>query len=47
MLIKREKCKNPDACLDEQDLRDIAEAEEDVRQGRVHSTKDVRAKLGI
>jgi len=45
-LVKR-KCKNPDAFLDEQDLKDIAEAQEDIRQGRVYTTKEVRAKLGI
>jgi len=45
-LIKR-KCQNPDAYLDEQDLKDIAEAEEDILQGRVYTTKELRAKLGI
>jgi len=45
-LIKR-KCKNPDAYLDEQDLKDIAEAEEDIRQGRVYTTEELRVKLGI
>ena len=45
-LIKK-TCKNPDAYLDEQDLKDIAEAQEDIRQGHVYTTKEVRAKLGI
>ncbi|MDD3137329.1 MAG: hypothetical protein PHF64_12600 [Methanoregula sp.] len=45
-LVKR-KCKNPDAYLDEQDLKGIAESQEDVRQGRVYTTKELRAKLGI
>ncbi len=45
-LAKR-KCHNPDAVLDEQDLKDIAEAEEDIRQGRIYTTKELRAKLGI
>ena len=45
-IIKR-KCYNPDAYLDEQDLKDIAEAEEDIRQGRVYTTKELRVKLGI
>jgi hypothetical protein len=45
-LIKR-KCQNPDAYLDEQDLKDIAEAEEDIRQGRIYSTREAKAKLGI
>ena len=45
-LIKQ-KCRNPDAHLDEQDLKDIAEAEEDILQGRVYTTKELRAKLGI
>jgi hypothetical protein len=35
------------AYLDEQDLKDIAEAEEDILQGRVYTTKELRAKLGI
>jgi hypothetical protein len=45
-LIKR-NCRNPDAYLDKQDLKDIAEAEEDIREGRVYTTKELRAKLGI
>jgi hypothetical protein len=45
-LIKR-KCRNPEAYLDEQDLKDIAEAEEDIQQGRVFTTKELRARLGI
>ncbi|MDO9036326.1 MAG: hypothetical protein Q7U51_14140 [Methanoregula sp.] len=45
-LIKR-NCKNPDAYLDEQDLKDIAEAKEDIRQGRVYTTKEAKARLGI
>jgi len=45
-LVKR-KCNNPDAYLDEQDLKDIAEAEEDIRQGRVYTNEEVRAELGI
>ncbi|MFZ4387837.1 MAG: hypothetical protein ACOYOI_06720 [Chthoniobacterales bacterium] len=45
-LIKR-ACKNPDAYLDEQDLKDIAEAKEDIRQGRIHTTKEAKAILGI
>ena len=44
--IKR-KCKNPDAYLDEQDLKDIAESQEAVRQGRVYTTDEVRVKLGL
>jgi hypothetical protein len=44
-LIKQ-KCRNPDAHLDEQDLKDIAEAKEDILQGRVYTTKELRAKLG-
>ena len=35
------------AHLDEQDLKDIAEAEEDILKGRVYTTKELRAKLGI
>ncbi len=45
-LIKR-KCHNPDAHLDEEDLKAIAESEEDIRQGRVYTTKEAKAILGI
>lgn len=45
-LIKR-KCQNPDAYLDEDDLKAIAESEEDIRQGRVYTTKEAKAILGI
>jgi hypothetical protein len=45
-LIKR-KCKNPDAYLDEQDLKDIAESEEDFRQGRYYTTEELRKVLRI
>ncbi|MDO9325434.1 MAG: hypothetical protein Q7T80_10815 [Methanoregula sp.] len=45
-LVKR-KCRDPDAYLDEQDLKDIAEAKEDIRQGRVHTNEEVRAMLGL
>jgi len=44
--VKR-KCKNPDAYLDEEDLQAIAESEEDIRQGRVYTTKEAKAILGI
>ena len=43
----KQKCRNPDAYLNEQDLKEIAEAEEDILQGRVYTTKKLRAKLGI
>ena len=45
-LIQR-NCKNPDAYLDERDLKDIAEAKEDIVQGRVYATRELRAKPGI
>ena len=45
-LINR-KYPNPDAYLDEQDLKDIAEAEEDIRQGRISTTREAKAILGI
>ena len=45
-LIKR-KCKNPDAYLDEQDLKDIAESEEDIRMGRVYTHEEVGIILGL
>jgi len=45
-LIKR-KCKNPDAYLDDQDLKDIAESEEDIRQGKVFTHEEVGIMLGF
>lgn len=45
-LVKR-KCKNPDAYLDEQDLKDIAESEEDIRQGRVYTHEELGKILGF
>ena len=45
-LVKR-RCENPDAYLDEEDLKDIAEAKEEIRQGKFYTTKELRAKLGI
>lgn len=45
-LVKR-KCHNPDTYLNEQDLKDIAESEEDFRQGRVHTHEEVGVMLGF
>jgi len=45
-LIKR-KCHDPKAHLDEQDLKDIAEAEDDISQGRVYTTEQAKAILAI
>ncbi|HII99116.1 MAG TPA: hypothetical protein HA272_07680 [Methanoregula sp.] len=47
VLVKPRKksCSKDD--FDEQDLRDIAEAQEDIKKGRVSTTKELRAKLGI
>jgi hypothetical protein len=45
-IIKR-KCKNPDAYLDEQDLKDIAKSEEDIRMGRVYTHEEVRIMHGL
>ena len=46
VLIKK-KCQDQDAYLDERDLQDIAAAKEDILQGRVYTTKELRARLGI
>jgi len=46
-LVKRKKTCNPDAYLDEQDLKDIEKAEEDIRMGRVYTAKEAKAILGI
>lgn len=45
-LVKR-KCKNPDAYLDEQDLKDIAESQESIRQGLVYTSEEARVMLGL
>jgi len=45
-LIKR-KCHDPEGHLDEQDLKDIAEAEDDISQGRVYTTEQAKAILAI
>ena len=34
---KKQNSCSPDAYLDEQDLKDIAESEEDIRMGRVYT----------
>lgn len=44
-LIKK-KC-SPDGKLTRTDLKDIAEAKEDVKAGRVHTPEQVRKNLGI
>ncbi|MFZ1902866.1 MAG: hypothetical protein WAU66_06175 [Methanoregula sp.] len=45
-LVKR-KCYNPDAYLDEEDLQAIAESEEDIRQGRVYTSEEVKIMHGF
>jgi len=45
--LAKQKCSNPDAYLDEEDIKDIAEAKEEIRQGKYYTTKELRAKLGI
>lgn len=44
-LIKK-KC-SPDGKLTRTDLKDIAEAKEDVKAGRVYTPEQVRKNLGI
>ena len=44
-LIKR-KC-TQDGILSKKDLKDIAEAKEDIKAGRVHTPEQVRKNLGI
>ena len=44
-LIKR-KC-NIDDKLTEEDLKDIAEAQEDIKAGRTHTTEQIRKNLGL
>jgi len=45
--LVRRKCKNPDTYLDEQDLKDIAESQEAIRQGRVYTSEEARVMLGL
>ena len=44
-LIKK-KC-NPDGMLSEEDLKDIAEAKDDIQAGRVYTPEQVRKALGL
>ena len=46
-LVKRKKQCNPDAYLDEQDLKDIAESQEDIKMGRVYTHEEVRIRHGL
>jgi len=46
-LVKKKKMCNPDAYLDEEDLKDIAESQEAVRQGRVYSSEEMRIRHGL
>ena len=45
VLVKRKY--DPNCVLDEEDQKDIAEAKEDIREGRVYTTEQVRKKLGL
>lgn len=45
--LAKQKCPDADACLSEQDVKDIAKAKEEIRQGKFYPTKELRAKLGI
>lgn len=38
---------NPDACLDSDDLKAIAESEEDIRAGRVYTHEEIRTMFGF
>jgi hypothetical protein len=44
-LIKTKR--NIDDKLTEEDLKDIAEAQEDIKAGRTHTTEQVRKNLGL
>lgn len=44
-LIKK-KC-NPDGMLSDEDLKDIAEAKEDIQSGRAYTPEQVRKALGL
>jgi hypothetical protein len=44
-LVKK-KC-NLDGMLSEEDLKDIAEAKEDIQAGRVYTPEQVRKALGL
>lgn len=42
----KRKC-NSDDKLTEEDLKDIADAKEDIKAGRVYTTEQVRKNLGL
>jgi len=42
----RKNC-NSDGILSEEDLKDIAEAKEDIQAGRIYTPKQVRKVLGL
>jgi len=46
-LIKKKKMCNPDAYLDEDDQKAIAESEEDIKAGRVYTHEEVGKRLGF
>jgi len=45
--VQKKKACNPDAYLDEEDLKDIAESEEDFRQGRFYTNEEFRIRHGL
>ncbi|GAB6286140.1 MAG: hypothetical protein STSR0009_23410 [Methanoregula sp.] len=46
-LVKKKKMCNPDAYLDEEDLKAIAESEEDIKAGRVFTHEEMRIRYGL
>jgi len=46
-VIKKKKLCNPDAYLDEEDLKAIAESEEDIKAGRVFTHEEMRIRYGL
>jgi len=46
-LVKKKKACNPDAYLDGEDLKDIAESQEDIRMGRFYTSEEMRIRHGL
>ncbi|MFA7303299.1 MAG: hypothetical protein WC015_02225 [Methanoregula sp.] len=46
-LVKKKKARNPDAYLDGEDLKDIAESQEDIRMGRFYTSEEMRIRHGL
>jgi hypothetical protein len=44
--LNKKRC-NPDGVLTNKDLKDIAEAKEDIKAGRVYTLEETKKSLGL